>query len=75
MRAFHSAMQFISPRLMLFCSVLIYGLFGNRLDLSKIFTVFTLLQGIRLIFSFSIPEAIQNLSETLVSLKRIEVVL
>ncbi|EDV27234.1 uncharacterized protein TRIADDRAFT_23227, partial [Trichoplax adhaerens] len=72
MRAFHAAMQFISLRLMLFCSVVIYGLFGNPLDLARIFTVFTLLLGIRLIFMFCIPEAIQNISETSVSLKRIQ---
>ncbi|EDV27233.1 uncharacterized protein TRIADDRAFT_54972 [Trichoplax adhaerens] len=71
MRAFLVTMQFVSPLLMLYFSVVMYGLFGNRLDIVKIFTVFSLLQGIRTMIIFCVPESIQNASETSVSLKRI----
>ncbi|EDV27235.1 uncharacterized protein TRIADDRAFT_22762, partial [Trichoplax adhaerens] len=72
LRAVSISMQFVSPALMLFCSVVVYGLFGNHLDVARIFTVYSLVQGIRAIFMFIIPESIQNIKEASISLKRIE---
>ena len=71
--ALHETSYLLINTITSFATIITYVLLGNSIDAAKVFTVYSILNGMLLPLSASIPEAIRSIVYAKVSFKRIKV--
>lgn len=74
LRGLNMASFFASSKIIVFITFTVYVLLGNTLDASSVFVTVSLYGTIKLTVTLFLPLAIEKLSETAVSVRRIEVI-
>ncbi|XP_016524096.1 multidrug resistance-associated protein 4 isoform X2 [Poecilia formosa] len=72
LRGLNMASFFVASKIIIFITVCIYVLTGNRLSASKLFMAVSLYGAVRLTITLFFPFAIENVSESLISIQRIQ---
>ncbi|XP_061827424.1 ATP-binding cassette sub-family C member 4-like isoform X3 [Nerophis lumbriciformis] len=72
LRGLNMASFFVAIKLIIFITVCVYVLTGNQLSSSKIFMAMSLYGAIRLTITLFFPYAIEKVSESLISIRRIK---
>ncbi|KAM9851263.1 ATP-binding cassette sub-family C member 4-like [Aulostomus maculatus] len=72
LRALNMASFFVASKVIIFITVCVYVLTGNRLSSSRVFMTVSLYGAVRLTITLFFPFAIEKLSEALISIRRIQ---
>ncbi|XP_014669594.1 PREDICTED: multidrug resistance-associated protein 4-like [Priapulus caudatus] len=72
LRALNMAASFISARLVIYLSVLIYALLGNKMDAERVFVVVALFNVLRLVMTFFLPFSVQQVRDSRDIIKKLE---
>ncbi|XP_014851229.1 PREDICTED: multidrug resistance-associated protein 4 isoform X5 [Poecilia mexicana] len=72
LRGLNMASFFVASKIIIFFTVCVYVLTGNRLSASKLFMAVSLYGAVRLTITLFFPFAIENVSESLISIQRIQ---
>ncbi|CAN9497709.1 unnamed protein product [Ophioblennius macclurei] len=72
LRGLNMASFFIASKIIVFFTVLVYVLTGNELTASRVFMAVTLYGAVRLTITLFFPCAIEKVSESLISIRRIK---
>uniref|UniRef100_A0A3Q2GHS4 Multidrug resistance-associated protein 4 n=1 Tax=Cyprinodon variegatus TaxID=28743 RepID=A0A3Q2GHS4_CYPVA len=72
LRGLNMASFFVASKIVIFFTVCVYVLTGNRLSASKLFMAVSLYGAVRLTITLFFPYAIEKLSESLISIQRIQ---
>ncbi|XP_067890479.1 multidrug resistance-associated protein 4 isoform X2 [Heterodontus francisci] len=72
LRGLNMASFFISNKMILFFTFLVYVLLGNTITASRVFITVSLYSAVRLTVTLFFPAAIQTVSEGLISIRRIK---
>ena len=73
LRGLNMASFFVASKIIVFITFCVYVLTGNRISASRVFVAVSLYGAVRLTVTLFFPSAIERLSETLVSVRRIKV--
>uniref|UniRef100_A0A3Q2Q1Q6 Multidrug resistance-associated protein 4 n=1 Tax=Fundulus heteroclitus TaxID=8078 RepID=A0A3Q2Q1Q6_FUNHE len=73
LRGLNMASFFVASKIVIFFTVCVYVLTGNRLSASKLFMAVSLYGAVRLTITLFFPLAIEKVSESLISIQRIQV--
>uniref|UniRef100_A0A673C8C9 Multidrug resistance-associated protein 4 n=1 Tax=Sphaeramia orbicularis TaxID=375764 RepID=A0A673C8C9_9TELE len=72
LRGLNMASFFVASKIIIFITVCVYVLTGNRLSASKVFMAVSLYGAVRLTITLFFPFAIEKVSESLISIRRIQ---
>ncbi|KAM4561745.1 ATP-binding cassette sub-family C member 4-like [Fundulus diaphanus] len=72
LRGLNMASFFVASKIVIFFTVCVYVLTGNRLSASKLFMAVSLYGAVRLTITLFFPLAIEKVSESLISIQRIQ---
>ncbi|XP_038157102.1 multidrug resistance-associated protein 4-like isoform X2 [Cyprinodon tularosa] len=72
LRGLNMASFFVASKIVIFFTVCVYVLTGNRLSASKLFMAVSLYGAVRLTITLFFPYAIEKVSESLISIQRIQ---
>ncbi|MEQ2222655.1 hypothetical protein ILYODFUR_028518, partial [Ilyodon furcidens] len=72
LRGLNMASFFVASKIVIFFTVCVYVLTGNKLSASKLFMSFSLYGAVRLTITLFFPFAIEKVSESLISIQRIQ---
>uniref|UniRef100_A0A671USX9 ATP binding cassette subfamily C member 4 (PEL blood group) n=1 Tax=Sparus aurata TaxID=8175 RepID=A0A671USX9_SPAAU len=72
LRGLNMASFFVAIKIIVFITVLVYVLTGNQLSASKVFMAVSLYGAVRLTITLFFPYAIEKVSESLISIRRIK---
>nr|XP_033474245.1 multidrug resistance-associated protein 4-like [Epinephelus lanceolatus] len=72
LRGLNMASFFVASKIIVFITICVYILTGNQLSASRIFMAVTLYGAVRLTISLFFPYAIEKVSESLISIRRIQ---
>ncbi|XP_069558741.1 ATP-binding cassette sub-family C member 4-like [Brachyistius frenatus] len=72
LRALNMASFFVASKIIIFITVCVYVLTGNKLSASKVFMAVSLYGAVRLTITLFFPFAIEKVSESLISIRRIK---
>uniref|UniRef100_A0A665TG51 Multidrug resistance-associated protein 4 n=1 Tax=Echeneis naucrates TaxID=173247 RepID=A0A665TG51_ECHNA len=72
LRGLNMASFFVANKIIIFITVCVYVLTGNDLSASKVFMAVSLYGAVRLTITLFFPFAIEKISETLISIRRIK---
>ncbi|XP_067113164.1 ATP-binding cassette sub-family C member 4-like [Osmerus mordax] len=72
LRGLNMASFFVASKIIVFITFCVYVLTGNRISASRVFVAVSLYGAVRLTVTLFFPSAIERLSETLVSVRRIK---
>uniref|UniRef100_A0A8C5I9Z2 Multidrug resistance-associated protein 4 n=1 Tax=Gouania willdenowi TaxID=441366 RepID=A0A8C5I9Z2_GOUWI len=72
LRALNMASFFVAGKIIVFITICVYVLTGNKLSASRVFVAVALYGAVRLTITLFFPYAIEKLSECLISIRRIE---
>ncbi|KAM4559458.1 ATP-binding cassette sub-family C member 4-like isoform 1-T1 [Odontesthes bonariensis] len=72
LRGLNMASFFVTSKLVIFFTVCVYVLTGNKLSASRVFMAVSLYGAVRLTITLFFPFAIEKVSETLISIQRIK---
>uniref|UniRef100_A0A668ANY5 Multidrug resistance-associated protein 4 n=1 Tax=Myripristis murdjan TaxID=586833 RepID=A0A668ANY5_9TELE len=72
LRALNMASFFVASKIIIFITLCIYALTGNRLSVSRVFVAVSLYGAVRLTIALFFPSAIEKVSEALISIRRIK---
>lgn len=73
LRGLNMASFFVASKIIIFITVCIYVLTGNALSASRVFMAVSLYGAVRLTITLFFPLAIEKVSESLISTRRIKV--
>lgn len=73
LRGLNMASFFVASKIIVFITVCVYVLTGNQLSASRVFMAVALYGAVRLTITLFFPFAIEKVSETLISIRRIQV--
>lgn len=73
LRGLNMASFFVANKIVIFFTVCVYVLTGNRMSASKLFMAVSLYGAVRLTITLFFPFAIEKASESLISIQRIQV--
>lgn len=73
LRGLNMASFFVANKIIIFITVCVYVLTGNTLSASRIFVAISLYGVVRLTATLFFPNAIEKVSESLISIRRINV--
>lgn len=73
LRSLNMASFFVANKIIIFTTVCVYVLTGNRLSASRVFMAVSLYGAVRLTITLFFPLAMEKISETLISIRRIKV--
>lgn len=73
LRGLNMASFFVASKIIIFITVCVYVLTGNKLSASRVFMAVSLYGAVRLTITLFFPFAIEKVSESLVSIRRIKV--
>lgn len=73
LRGMNMASFFIANKIILFVTFTTYVLLGNQITASHVFVAMTLYGAVRLTVTLFFPSAIEKVSETVISIRRIKV--
>lgn len=73
LRGLNMASFFVASKIIIFITVCVYVLTGNQLTSSRVFMAVSLYGAVRLTITLFFPFAIEKVSETLISVQRIQV--
>lgn len=73
LRGLNMASFFVANKIIVFITVCVYVLTGNQLSASRVFMAVSLYGAVRLTITLFFPFAIEKVSESLISVKRIQV--
>ncbi|XP_055361133.1 ATP-binding cassette sub-family C member 4-like isoform X3 [Betta splendens] len=72
LRSLNMASFFVANKIIIFITVCVYVLTGNRLSASRVFMAVSLYGAVRLTITLFFPLAMEKISETLISIRRIK---
>ncbi|KAM6934339.1 ATP-binding cassette sub-family C member 4-like [Xenentodon cancila] len=72
LRGLNMASFFVASKIIIFFTVCVYVLTGNKLSASRVFMAFSLYGAVRLSITLFFPFAIEKVSESLISIQRIK---
>ncbi|KAM7407376.1 hypothetical protein PAMA_003212 [Pampus argenteus] len=72
LRGLNMASFFVASKIIIFITVCVYVLTGNKLSASRVFMAVSLYGAVRLTITLFFPFAIEKVSETLISIRRIK---
>ncbi|KAM4609455.1 ATP-binding cassette sub-family C member 4-like [Polymixia lowei] len=72
LRALNMASFFVASKIIIFITLCVYVLTGNKMSASKVFVAVSLYGAVRLTITLFFPSAIEKVSETLISIRRIK---
>lgn len=64
---------FVASKIIVFITFTVYVLMGNRISASRVFVAVSLYGAVRLTVTLFFPNAIEKVSEALISIRRIKV--
>ena len=73
LRGLNMASFFVASKIIIFNTVCVYVLTGNTLSSSRVFMAVSLYGAVRLTITLFFPFAIEKVSESLISIRRIQV--
>lgn len=73
LRGLNMASFFVASKIIIFITVCVYVLLGNQLSAGTVFMAICLYGAVRLTITLFFPFAIEKLSESLISIRRIKV--
>ena len=73
LRGLNMASFFVASKIIIFATVCVYVLSGNRLSASRVFMAVALYGAVRLTITLFFPCAIEKVSESFISIRRIQV--
>lgn len=73
LRGLNMASFFVASKIIIFVTVCVYVLTGNELSASRVFVAVSLYGAVRLTITLFFPFAIEKVSESLISIRRIKV--
>lgn len=73
LRGMNMASFFVASKIIIFITVCVYVLMGNELSASRVFMAMSLYGAVRLTITLFFPCAIEKVSESLISIRRIKV--
>lgn len=73
LRGLNMASFFVASKIIIFITVCVYVLMGNELSAGTVFMAICLYGAVRLTITLFFPFAIEKLSESLISIRRIKV--
>lgn len=73
LRGLNMASFFVASKIIIFITVCVYVLTGNQLSASRVFMAVSLYGAVRLTITLFFPFAIEKVSESLISIRRIKV--
>lgn len=73
LRGLNMASFFVASKIIIFITVCVYILTGNELSASRVFMAISLYGAVRLTITLFFPFAIEKVSESLISIRRIKV--
>lgn len=73
LRGLNMASFFVVSKIIIFITVCVYVLTGNELTASRVFMAISLYGAVRLTITLFFPCAIEKVSESLISIRRIKV--
>lgn len=73
LRGLNMASFFVASKIIIFITVCVYVLIGNKLSAGTVFITICLYGAVRLTITLFFPFAIEKLSESLISIRRIKV--
>jgi ATP-binding cassette subfamily C (CFTR/MRP) protein 4 len=74
LRAINLSLSFVLSKIIVFATLATYVLTGNSLSAEKVFVAMSLFQNVRQSMTVNFPLGIAYLAETIVVIKRIEVI-
>ncbi|CAK6954010.1 ATP-binding cassette sub-family C member 4-like [Scomber scombrus] len=72
LRGLNMASFFVASKIIIFVTICVYVLMGNTLSASRVFMAMSLYGAVRLTITLFFPFAIEKVSETLISIRRIK---
>ncbi|XP_036065584.1 multidrug resistance-associated protein 4 [Oryzias melastigma] len=72
LRGLNMASFFVASKIVIFFTICVYVLTGNKLSASRVFMAVSLYGAVRLTITLFFPFAIEKVSETLISIRRIQ---
>ncbi|KAM6985056.1 ATP-binding cassette sub-family C member 4-like [Aplochiton taeniatus] len=72
LRGLNMASFFVASKIIVFITFCVYVLSGNRITASRVFVTVSLYSAVRLTVTLFFPSAIEKVSETLISIRRIK---
>lgn len=73
LRGLNMASFFVASKIIIFVTICVYVLMGNKLSASRVFMAMSLYGAVRLTITLFFPFAIEKVSESLISIRRIKV--
>lgn len=73
LRGLNMASFFVASKIIVFITFTVYVLMGNRISASRVFVAVSLYGAVRLTVTLFFPNAVEKVSEALISIRRIKV--